>query len=279
MERLAARLSAVSESAPIQKIDWPAELDREQWFMTPKLLSLYGTELWNRLDEPARKRLSFFESVNFFSLNIYGEKPLVSGLAQRIYSLGYGTVSPYIHHFLGEENRHMEYFGRFCLTYASKIYPEKRFSLPGKFAPGEEDIQFFAQTIIFEMVADYYNVVIGADEQVVPVARHINQLHHEDESRHLMFGRKILAELWEVFAKDWDAATRAQVSNNILAFLTATWRQYYNPDVYRDAGLADPFEAMDLAWTSPDRTAFRAGVEVAIRTALRRAGVLVEGGA
>jgi hypothetical protein len=279
IERLAAHLSIVSESTPIQKIEWPAELDRDAWFMSPELLSLYATDIWNELDESARKRVSFFEAVNFFSLNIYGEKPLVSGLAQRIYSLGYNTVSPYIHHFLGEENRHMEYFGRFCRTYAGKIYPEKRFSLPVEFAPGEEDVQFFAQTVIFEMVADYYNVAIGADERVVPVARHINQLHHWDESRHLVFGRKILAELWEAFSKEWDAATRAQVSNNILAFLTTTWRQYYNPDVYRDAGIADPYEAMDIAWTSPGRAAFRAGVEVKIRAALDRAGVIERGSA
>src|ERR1700674_3548995 len=104
IERLATHLSVISESTPIQKIEWPAELDRDAWFMSPELLSLYGTDVWNELDESARK-------------------PLVSGLAQRIYSLGYNTVSPYIHHFLGEENRHMEYFGRFCRTYAGKIYP------------------------------------------------------------------------------------------------------------------------------------------------------------
>jgi P-aminobenzoate N-oxygenase AurF len=274
VERLAARLSAVSQSAAVQTIIWPDKVDRDQWFMSPNLLSLYGTDLWDRIGETARKRLSFFESVNFFSLNIYGEKPLVSGLAQRIYSLGYGNVSPYIHHFLGEENRHMEYFGRFCMTYAGKIYPEKRFSLPGEFAPGEEDILFFAQTVIFEMVADYYNVTTGEDERVVPIARQINQLHHADETRHLVFGRKILADLWEQCSTTWDTETQARVRNDITAFLTATWRQYYNPDVYRDAGITDPYEATDMAWTSPDRIAFRARVEAEIRLALYRAGVL-----
>jgi hypothetical protein len=276
IERLATRLSAVSESAPRQPIAWPNALDRDQWFMSPKLVSLHGTEVWNALDETSRRQLSFYESVNFFSLNIYGEKPLVSGLAQRVYALGYDTVSPYLHHFLGEENRHMQYFGRFCMDYAGKIYPEKRFSLPGDFVPGEEDVLFFAQTVIFEMVADYYNVTNAADARVAPIARQINRMHHDDETRHLVFGRKILAELWDAWSKNWDAATQAGVTTNVMAFLNATWRQYYNPDVYRDAGIADPYGAMDMAWSSPDRIRFRAGVEVEIKRALVRAGVLAQ---
>jgi P-aminobenzoate N-oxygenase AurF len=276
IERLAARLSAVSESAPLQTIEWPNALNRDQWFMSPELVSLHGTEVWNALDETSRRALSFHESVNFFSLNIYGEKPLVSGLAQRVYSLGYHTVSPYLHHFLGEENRHMQYFGRFCMDYAGKIYPEKRFSFPDDFAPGEEDVLFFAQTVMFEMVADYYNVTNAADARVAPIARQINEMHHLDETRHLVFGRKILAELWDACSKDWDAATAAKVRANVMAFLNITWRQYYNPDVYRDAGIADPYGAMDAAWSSPDRISFRARVEAEIKLALVRAGVLAQ---
>jgi hypothetical protein len=274
IERLAARLTTASEKAPVHRIDWPASVSAGDWFMSPETISLYGTEVWDGLDEPARKRLSLFETVNFFSLNIYGEKPLVSGLAQRIYTLGYGNVSQYIHHFLGEENRHMEYFGRFCTTYAGKIYPEKRFALPGELAPGEEDVLFFAQTVIFEMMADYYNVAIAADPRVCDIARLINRLHHEDETRHLVFGRKILAELWEACSREWDEATKNSVRNNVLAFIHTTWRQYYNPDAYRDAGIADPYGAMDAAWKSPDRIAFRALVENDVRSALCQVGIL-----
>ena len=274
LERIAARLAAVSEKAPVHRIDWPATVSRDDWFMCPELLSLYGTEVWDGLDEAARKRLSLYETINFFSLNIYGEKPLVSGLAQRIYSLGFGNVSQYIHHFLGEENRHMEYFGKFCTLYGDKIYPEKRFSIPNGLAPGEEDILFFAQTVIFEMMADHYNVEIAADERVCPIARLINRLHHEDETRHLVFGRKILAELWRTSSREWEAATQASVQKNIRAFIHATWRQYYNPDAYRDAGITDPYGAMDVAWTSPNRIAFRASVERDVRLVLRQVGIL-----
>ena len=39
-------------------------------------------------------------------------------------------LSPYLHHFLDEENKHMIYFGRFCTDYANKIYPDKKLVFP-----------------------------------------------------------------------------------------------------------------------------------------------------
>ena len=47
------------------------------------------------------------EAVNFFSLNIHGERMLVAGIAQRLYRTGHAETSRYLHHFLAEENRHM----------------------------------------------------------------------------------------------------------------------------------------------------------------------------
>ena len=64
-------LSAISEEAFIDPadFDWPEELDKDAWYFTPELISIFGTDTWHAMDEPARKRLSFFEAVNFFSLN------------------------------------------------------------------------------------------------------------------------------------------------------------------------------------------------------------------
>jgi hypothetical protein len=274
LDRLVVRLSDASEKSPGARIEWPVTVDTHQWFMSPELISLYGTAVWDRLDEAARRRLSFFETVNFFSLNIYGEKPLVSGLAERLYAPEFRGVSPYLHYFLGEENRHMDYFGRFCQNYAGKIYPEKRFAFPREMALGEQDILFFAQTLVFELIVDHYNSVTANDERVIAISRLINRLHHRDEIRHLIFGRMLLADLWAHYSPKWGADVRVAIQDNILSFISATWRQYYNPDVYTDAGIPDPYETMDLAWTASARVAFRASVERSIFAALRQAGII-----
>jgi len=273
MAHLSEHLSTVSEAAPVESIDWPSALDLDQWFMAPELLSLHGCELFDALDEKTRKRLSFYEAVNFFSLNIYGEKPLVAGLADRLYARGFDEVSRYLHHFLSEENRHMQYFARFCHSYAGKIYPEKKFKIPADHSQAEEDVIFFAQAVVFELLVDHYNAINAADERLAPIARSINRLHHVDETRHLAFGRRLLAELWSAYAGDWGVPTRLKVRSSIDAFLNLTWRQYYNPEVYGDAGLPDPYSTMEIAWNAPDRVAFRAKVSEEIQTVLRQAGL------
>ena len=78
---LSAQLCEASERKyvnPYTYLEWPAELSRERWYTSPELVSLHGTEVWTALDDSARMRLSFFEAVNFYSLNIHGEKSLIA---------------------------------------------------------------------------------------------------------------------------------------------------------------------------------------------------------
>ena len=67
------------------QLEWPASVDTSAWNFTPELISLYDTPAWHQLDDSARKRLSFYEAVNFFSLNIHGEKYLISEVSRRLY--------------------------------------------------------------------------------------------------------------------------------------------------------------------------------------------------
>jgi len=131
---------------PYEYLEWPDALNVETWCTSPELVSLFGTPVYERLTEAERKRLSFYEAVNFFSLNIHGEKSLIEGLAQRVYRRENDLITPYLHHFLDEENKHMVYFGGFCRKYAGKVYPDRKMTIPRDFAPGEEDFLFYCFT-------------------------------------------------------------------------------------------------------------------------------------
>ena len=85
--KTADRLCALSRRAfsnPFADFQWPERLDGDQWSTSPELISIYGSQAYEAMSEPERKRLSFYEAVNFFSLNIHGEKALVEGLAARL---------------------------------------------------------------------------------------------------------------------------------------------------------------------------------------------------
>jgi hypothetical protein len=236
---------------PYELMDWPNELSKEQWFFSPELMSLHGTDLYSSMPESRQKLLSFFETINFFSLNIHGERSLIEGLARRLYKRDNQVLAPYLHHFLDEENKHMIYFGGFCTRYAGKIYAERKLPLQSRqYEPGEEDFLFFAKVLIFEEIVDVYNIRMSADDRLHPLARQINLLHHKDEARHLVFGRQIVERLYEQYSAKWSQETLGQVREYIGDYLKATWSEYYNPDVYRDAGVAEPYDAREAAMES-----------------------------
>ncbi len=222
---------------------WPATVEADHWFTSPELVSLYGTPAWDSLSEGQRKRLSFYEAVNFYSLNIHGERSLVEGLARRVYGPSGDALTPYLSHVLDEENKHMVYFGEFCTRYAGLIYPDQHVAFTRDYVPGEEDVVFFARVLIFEEIVDAYNVRMAVDRRLHPVARQINALHHRDEARHLVFGRRLIRELLTRWVSAWPAGVRERVAEELSAYVRAAWREYYNPRMYRDAGIpGDPYD-------------------------------------
>jgi hypothetical protein len=254
LQQIATKLSEGSLkrlSNPYTEFTWPKTIDINKWQFSPDLISLYGTDVYNSLDESQQKKLAFWEAVNFFSINIHGERALIQGLAGRLYKQWPAAISGYLHHFLDEENKHMVLFGTFCETYGKKVYPDKKVNIPAEYIKGEEDFLFFAKVVIFEEMVDSYNSHMARDERVDTLARQINDYHHKDETRHLAFGREITKTLFADFAASWDEQTLARVRQYLADYMAATWKEYYNPGVYRDAGLADAYDLYESALLDP----------------------------
>lgn len=281
LTELAAKLSDISRKgyySPYTSLEFPEHVEKNQWFTAPELISLHGTPEYERLSEEQRKVLSFWEAVNFYSLNINGERALMEGLAHRLYDRRNDEVSNYLHHFLDEENKHMVYFGTFCTKYAGKIYPDRKINFPREYEEGEEDFLFFAKVMIFEEIVDVYNKRMATDARLHPVAQKINFFHHRDEIRHLVFGRQMVKELYREFSPGWKAETREQLPQYLGNYLIATWKEYYNPDMYRDAGLENPYDIMEMAFHSDSARSHRAEISEGCLTRLKEAGIPLEEG-
>lgn len=237
---------------PYDRFDWPATVDPEgAWFFSPELSSLYGSELWDTLDEPAQRRVCFLEALNFFSLNIHGERELLQGLAARLYRPGLDEATPYLHALVDEENKHSLYFGTFCERYGRVYRSRKAVQATGSDALSTGavgDLCFFAKVLLIEEIVDRFNLAQGKDERLHPLARHINQSHHADEARHLIFGRRLVAQLWEAHAPTFSDGQVEEIRRYLDRFFVTVWREYYNPDVYRDAGFDRPWDLADELW-------------------------------
>jgi hypothetical protein len=245
--------------------------------MPPELVSIYGTPAWDALDETQRKRLSLFEIGNFFSLVLQGERPLVQGLVHRMYLKGSSReVTEYLHHLVDEENKHMVMFGEFCNRYVGKVYPEKKIALAREYSKGEEEVAFYCKVMVVEELGDYYNVTIERDERVEPFVRLLNRVHHVDEARHLAFGRVHLAELFAQHSPQWSPEALAGFRTWLADYLRASWADYYNPTMYRDAGLADAYEVRQAALAHPACAEHRARASAKLVNYFVKHGLLAE---
>ena len=272
------RLCATSRDRynnPYEALEWPDVLDRSQWFTSPELISVFGTQTWHELDVDARMRLSFWEAVNFYSLNIHGEKSLMAGLASRLYDPDKRPIAEFLHHMLDEENKHSVYFGGFCENYAGKVYPDRKVVL-GQDPPEASDFLFFVRVMVFEEIVDRYNVVMSRDDRLVPVARFINENHHLEETRHLAFGRRMVRELFREGLQEWSPELLAELRAHIVGFVRQTWREFYNPAVYADAGLPEPWRLALSAHDAPAAREHRAALTSRCLRFLQQAGILEE---
>ena len=256
LESLSQKLSKASERGfnnPYESIEWPEQLEENQLCFSPERSSISETDLLPNLSEERLAQFSLLEATNFFSLNISGERELISGLSQRLYKKYPPVITDYIHHFLAEENNHMVWFGTFCEKYAGKVYPDKKMSFARDYADGEEELLFFAKIVIFEEIVDQYNIYESKNESLAPIVRKIHRQHHLDESRHLSFGRNICRYLHSTHKDGWDHEVREGISDYLKSYLLATWREYYNPAVYIDAGFENPYELVKESWDTHDQ--------------------------
>jgi hypothetical protein len=235
-ERLTT-LSVTQKQDPNRLFSWPARAADDLPAMSEKLLPLLGHPLYAELSGEQRLRLALLEAVNFFTLNINGERELMAGLAERIERGEAPHLTGYLLHFLEEESAHTVVFTRFCLDYGGSIEPNRQVEFPRDYLPGEEEFLFFARVLVFEEIAQDYNQRIAADDDVWALARGINDYHASDEARHIAFGRALVDEMWDRQSKVWDGDQQKQVGDYLRRYIDTVLRTYVNPAVYRALGL------------------------------------------
>lgn len=232
-------------------LEWPDSVDEHTWHFTPELISLYDTPVWESLDEATRQRLSFYEAINFFSLNIHGEKYLISEVSRRLYQDDDLCLNRYLLHFIEEESKHMMYFSNYCQRYAQKVYADKTLALGIENNINLNTFLLFARIYLFEEIVDEYNRIMATDKRIANIAREINHIHHVEESRHLAFGRKFISDQLSKHSAGWDKSTRAHIKYHLESYLAMIWKQYYNPQVYADAGIENAFEVWQNVINAP----------------------------
>ncbi|MFD0367169.1 diiron oxygenase [Streptomyces sp. NPDC127114] len=239
---------------PYRLFEWPDRLPEDMWWMSPELTTTYGTEWVEKLTPQQLHTLSKHESINFYSLNVHGIRELLVEVVNRIHTAGFETPSEFFHHFIGEENEHMWFFAEFCLRYGKKIYKQPAGGAEGA-APSEkiQSLLVFARILIFEELVDHFNSAMAEDERLHETIRGINRIHHQDESRHIAFGRELVGLLHQDLRQTATEQELDDVSTYLRRYMKHSFESLYHPQVYRDAGLENPHAVRRALLESPAR--------------------------
>ncbi len=279
LQKVAAQLSTISRDKRYDVytvFDWPETLDKDRYWLSPQLMTCYGTAQWDELTEQQRLTLSHYEAVGFFSLNVHLIRELIGAVVDRIYTSRYPVLSEFFHDFIAEENVHAWFFATFCIRYGGKIYPPKQVGLGT--APADQDvlrdIAVFGRILIAEELCDFFNTTMADDDRLPQICRDINRVHHEDEARHIAFGRQIMRALRDEAVEQAGPESLGEVGRYLGRYIGVCLRTFYNREIYADAGLPNPGMIRSRLVADPGRAAahrMAAGRTVAF---LKRTGVM-----
>ncbi len=237
---------------PVVDIDWDAPLDPDKFFLPPRLVSLYGTPLWDEMTREQQIELSRQELVNTLSAGIWFENMLNQSLLRTI--LHEDPTSRSTHYKLtelGDETRHMVMFGKAIERIGAKPVQPRRFhryiinALPLVFQRGS---MLWVAALIGEEIFDSLQRQMMDDPELQPIIQRLMRIHVTEEARHIQFARdgarNRVADMPRV--NRWFLANINGLGGYFFNYL------FSNPVPYARAGL-DPMRARHAARTSEHR--------------------------
>jgi hypothetical protein len=96
---------------------------------------------------------------------------------------------------------------------------------------------------------------MGRDVSLHPLIRDVNQVHHDDEWRHIIMGRKLVGLFYDGL-RDHDKEVRDNLDLYLRRYIVTSAQSLYNPAVYRDAGIQEPYQFRESVLNDPARAPY-----------------------
>jgi hypothetical protein len=237
-------------SKSLLRVPTPPALDQTRLQFPERLVSLYHHPVYRELDDQQRWRLGLLETVNFFSINIHGERSLVRELVLRVHRASALGNSPVIHeylqHFVHEENAHTFMLAGYCWRYADGVLKDQGLSAgQTALSPAGEELLTFGRTWVLESFLDFLNREAMRDDALDDVPRQIHRVHHIDEARHMSFDKAVIRACVDRLRAEGRDDELATIADQLAAYGQHAVRRLTNASIYKQLGLAKP---MELSW-------------------------------
>ena len=249
-ERL-LRGSVKKSYEPIVDIDWEAELDPDKFFLPPRVVSLYGTPIWDAMTREQQIELSRQELVNTLSAGIWFENILNQAILRTImHQDPTASATHYALTELGDETRHMVMFGKAIERVGAKPVQPRWYqrvainALPLAF----KGSMLWVAALIGEEIFDSLQRQMMDDPELQPMVQRLMRIHVTEEARHIQFARDGVRKRVGDMPRPnrWWMANINGVGGYFFRFL------FTNRVQYRRVGL-DARKARRMARRSPHR--------------------------
>ncbi|MCU7821437.1 AurF N-oxygenase family protein [Kitasatospora sp. DSM 101779] len=268
-ERLLASSAKLSFD-PLKDVDWDSRPVPGAYYVAPHRISLYGTELWERLSEEQRIELSKHEVAAVASVGIWFEEILMQMLLRHAFDRDPTTAHvQYALTEIADECRHSVMFARMIAWMGAPAYGPGRLAheLGRVFKAISTHSQTFGGTMYVEEILDAFQREMMADESLQPLSRQVARIHVIEESRHITYARE------ELVRRDLGPVRRRveQLLMGIVIHVATT--NLINPRVYAAVGI-DPKEGRRAAKRNPNWRAAKTEMAAKVVGVLDRAGLV-----
>jgi hypothetical protein len=257
---------------PELDIDWAAPVELDKKFMPFERVSLYGTDLWDRMSEQQRLELSRQEIASVASAGLWFEIILIQLLARWVYHQDpQDPRTQYALAEIGDETRHIIMFAKSIARLGAPTYRPRRLvhELARLYKATAAGPALFAPVLVAEEITDRLQREMVNDEDVHPLVRMVNRIHVVEEARHVRFARE------EVARQMASIGPIAKIISNVASAVVAAFiaDSMISREVYAHVGL-DPDEAARVARSNPHFRATRRWMAEKIMTFLTEQGMV-----
>ncbi len=258
---------------PVVDIDWDASLDPDKFYLPPRLVSLYGSPMWDAMTREQRIELSRQELVNTLSAGIWFENLLNQSLLRRLMHEDPTTrATHYALTEMGDETRHMVMFGKAIERIGAKpVRPRllhRMFinALPFAFQRGS---MLWVAALIGEEIFDSLQRQMLDDPELQPIIQRLMRIHVTEEARHIQFARDGLRKRVQSMPhfNKWFMANINGLGGYFFRYL------FSNPIPYARTGL-DVKQARMTARSSPHRHEMQVAGFAPLATFLTEVGLM-----
>jgi hypothetical protein len=182
-----------------ERIDWSQEVDPDNPMGVPdRTVAIYGTDLWNRLDDKERAHVRRHLQAHTLSQFMHGEQGALIATARIVQTVPAYESKFYAATQVMDEARHVEAYSRllhekFKLAYP--ITPTLAKLLEATITDRRWDMTYLGMQILIEglALAAFQLIRDGASN---PLAAAVNAYVMQDEARHVAFGRLALRDFY-----------------------------------------------------------------------------------